>query len=159
MKLQVGKIAPEFSALTDEGKKISSSSLNGKYLVLYFYPKDNTPGCTIESKEFNDLHADLVKNNAVLVGVSKDNAASHKKFRDKYGFTFDLLVDEDAKICRQFGVYAEKSMFGKKYMGINRVTFLIGPDGKILHIWEKVKLLGHAKEVLEKLITFQAAEQ
>lgn len=148
--LNVGDLAPDFSMPVREGENIKLADLKGKFVVLYFYPRDDTPGCTVEAKEFNELKDEFIKNNAVIVGVSKDDLKSHAKFKEKYCLEFDLACD-NGKICEKYGVWGEKSMYGKKYMGINRVTFLIGKEGEIAHIWPKVNPNGHAKEVLETL--------
>ena len=122
-----------------------------KYLILFFYPKDNTPGCTLEACSFRDHQSDFSDLNAVIVGVSKDSEKSHEKFVDKFNLPYELIADEDLKLVNAFGVLKEKNMFGKKYMGIERSTFLIDPNGKILQSWRKVKVLGHTKEILEEL--------
>lgn len=149
--LNIGDQAPEFSIKTAENKQIHLSDLQGKYVVLYFYPKDDTPGCTIEAIDFNELLPEFEKLNAVILGVSKDDLKSHDKFKNKYNLKFDLGADVDNVACGKYSVIGEKSMFGKKYIGINRVTFLIDPKGKITHIWPKVSVNGHAREVLQKL--------
>ena len=150
--LQVGVEAPDFNLPTQDDKKfIKLSDLRGKNVVLYFYPKDNTPGCTIEAKEFNSLKEEFSKLNTVVFGVSKDNEKSHKIFADKYCLTFDLLADVNGEVSTSYGVLVEKSMFGKKYMGLQRATFLIDTEGKILHIWPKAGFMWHAKEVLEEV--------
>jgi peroxiredoxin Q/BCP len=146
--LEIGDRAPDFEMSTDNDKVIKLGNLKGSLVILYFYPKDDTPGCTIEAKEFNDLKGEFDKYNAIIIGVSKDNLKSHQKFKEKYCLNFDLAFD-DAGICEKYSVWGEKSMYGKKYMGINRATFLIGKDGNIAHIWPKVSPNGHAKEVLD----------
>lgn len=152
MKLEVGKTAPLFSLLSDEGE-ISLSDLRGKNVVLYFYPKDDTPGCTIEAQDFAKRNADFEKLNCIILGVSKDDVESHCKFISKYKLNFNLLVDSDGEVCERYGVIKEKSMFGKKYLGIDRSTFLIDKLGKISHIWRSVKVNGHVEEVLAALGT------
>lgn len=146
---QVGAKAPNFSAATDGAGKASLKDFAGKKLVLYFYPKDDTPGCTTEANDFRTLMDDFTKANTVVLGVSKDSVKSHDKFKDKYCLPFGLLSDEDGKICEAYGVWVEKSMYGKKYMGIQRATFLIDEAGKIAAVWPKVSVTGHAKEVLD----------
>ncbi len=150
--LQIGAVAPDFNLPTQEDKKfIKLSDLRGKNVVLYFYPKDNTPGCTIEAKEFNSLKEEFNKLNTVVFGVSKDDEKSHKNFAEKYCLTFDLLSDVNGEVSTSYGVLVEKSMFGKKYMGLQRATFLIDTEGKILHIWPKAGFMWHAKEVLKEV--------
>ena len=150
--LQVGVAAPDFTLSTQDDKKfIKLSDLRGKNVVLYFYPKDNTPGCTIEAKGFNSLKEEFNKLNTVVFGVSKDDEKSHKIFAEKHCLTFDLLADVNGTVSTSYGVLVEKSMFGKKYMGIQRATFLIDTEGKILHIWPKAGFMWHAKEVLEEV--------
>lgn len=122
---------------------------SNKYIVLYFYPKDNTPGCTIEGRDFAELNEQFKAKNIIVYGVSKDSINSHKKFISKQGFNFALISDTDGSLCSEFGVIQMKKMFGKEYMGIVRSTFVIAPDGKILKHWSKVKVKGHAKEVLD----------
>jgi len=149
--LKVGDKAPAFTLVDDSGKKVSLKDFKGKKVVLYFYPKDLTPGCTVEACDFRDISALLKKKKAVVLGVSKDSVALHQKFRDKHELNFPLLSDEDGKVCEAYGVWQEKSMYGKKYMGISRTTFIIGTTGKIEKIFEKVKVKGHSQEVLESL--------
>lgn len=149
MDLSVGDIAPDIQIVVSQEQQFALSSLKGKNVVLYFYPKDNTPGCTIEAKSFESHTKDFEKLNTVVIGVSKDTIKSHDKFKNSCDLTFDLAADEDTKICQTYGVLAEKSMFGKKYMGINRTTFLINKEGKISYIWNDVNVFGHAKEVIE----------
>ena len=149
--LKVGEKAPTFTLVDDSGKKVSLKDFKGKKVVLYFYPKDLTPGCTVEACDFRDISALLKKKKAVVLGVSKDSVTLHGKFRDKHELNFPLLSDEDGKVCEAYGVWQEKSMYGKKYMGIARTTFIIGTTGKIENIFEKVKVKGHTEEVLENL--------
>lgn len=149
--LKSGDTAPAFDLPTDGGRSISLKALAGNNVVLYFYPKDDTPGCTVEAKEFRDHMSEFEKNNAIIVGVSKDSVKSHDKFKEKFCLPFILASDEEIKTCTDYGVWVEKSMYGKKYMGIDRVTFLIDGKGKIAHVWEKVKPEGHAAAVLEKV--------
>jgi len=150
-KLKEGDVAPEFTAPTNGGGTVSLADLRGKHVVLYFYPKDNTPGCTIEACAFRDEFADFKKKGVVVLGVSVDPVKAHDKFVKKYELPFTLVADEDRKIVEAYGVWGLKSFMGLKFMGIHRVTFLIGPDGRIKRIWEKVKVGKHAKEVLEAL--------
>lgn len=151
LKLKVGDPAPEFSAATNGGGKVSLADFKGKNVILYFYPKDDTPGCTKEACAFRDQFAEFTKNGAVVLGVSTDPVKAHDKFVEKYKLPFTLLADEEKKIVQAYGVWGEKSFLGKKYMGTHRVTFLIGPEGRIKKIWPKVKPEEHAKEVLAAL--------
>jgi peroxiredoxin Q/BCP len=151
LKLKEGDKAPEFSAITNGGGKISLADYLGKNVILYFYPKDDTPGCTKEACAFRDHFADFKKRGAIVFGVSPDSVKSHDKFVKKFKLPFTLLADEDKKIVEAYGVWGEKSFMGRKYMGTNRVTFLIGPDGKIKKIWPLVKPEEHAAEVLAAL--------
>lgn len=146
--LQEGDKAPDFSLPTDGEGKISLAKLKGKKLVLYFYPKDDTPGCTLESKDFAAAMKDFEKNGAMIVGLSKDSVKSHDKFKAKFCLPFSLASDEEGHTCEDYGVWVEKSMYGKTYMGIERSTFLIDAKGSIARIWRKVKVEGHAQEVL-----------
>ncbi|MFN3233921.1 MAG: thioredoxin-dependent thiol peroxidase [Gammaproteobacteria bacterium] len=147
----MSKKAPNFSVMSDEGKMISLSDFKGKKVVLYFYPKDNTPGCTKESCGFNESLSKFEKHNVVVLGVSKDDVKKHQKFKEKYGFQFNLLADTEGELCKAYGVLAEKNMFGKKYMGIVRSTFLIDENGNIEKEWRKVSVPGHVDEVLKSV--------
>lgn len=147
-KPQVGELAPEFALPADDGSTVTLKSLRGKNIVLYFYPKDDTPGCTVEALDFTALKPRFDKANTVVLGISKDTVAKHCKFRDKHGLTVRLLSDEDGVVLEAYGVWAEKSLYGRKFMGINRTTFLIDAKGKIASIWPKVKVKGHAEDVL-----------
>jgi thioredoxin-dependent peroxiredoxin len=147
--LQQGDSAPDFTLPGDGGSTISLKGLRGKKVVLYFYPKDDTSGCTLEAKNFNDSKAAFAKAGAEIIGVSADSVASHDKFKKKYGLDFALASDESKAMLEAYGVWVEKSMYGKKYMGIERSTFLIGADGKIAAVWFKVKVPGHVDEVLK----------
>lgn len=149
MSLSVGDKAPDFTLPTDDGGKISLKSLKGKPVVLYFYPKDDTSGCTAEACAFRDAMPDFSKIKAQIVGISRDSVASHEKFKKKYKLPFPLASDEDGKVCESYGTWVEKSMYGRKYMGIDRSTFLIDGKGVIRGIWRKVKVPGHAEEVLK----------
>lgn len=142
-------MAPEFSLPGDSGSTVSLSSYRGKKVVLYFYPKDDTSGCTKEAIEFNGLKAEFAKANTVIVGMSPDSPKSHDKFKAKYDLTFPIAADENKTALEAYGVWVEKSMYGRKYMGVERTTVLIGTDGQILAIWPKVKVDGHAAEVLK----------
>ena len=153
-KLQVGDQAPEFKINVAENKIISLSNFTGKYLVLYFYPKDSTPGCTIEAQDFNHHLQEFSSMECEVIGISKDDLSSHDKFCQKHDLRFMLGADTEGIMCKDYDVWAQKSMFGKKYMGINRSTFLIDPTGKIIYIWPKVSVSGHAKSVLNKLRDF-----
>ncbi|MCC7260353.1 MAG: thioredoxin-dependent thiol peroxidase [Alphaproteobacteria bacterium] len=147
--LQVGDKAPAFTLPADSGKDISLSDYRGKKVVLYFYPKDDTPGCTLEAKAFTAHIKDFIAAGAVVIGASKDDIKSHCKFRDKFNIAYPLVSDTDGSLCASYGVWIEKSMYGKKYMGIERATFLIDEEGVLAHIWHNVKADGHAEEVLE----------
>lgn len=149
MSLQVGDKAPDFTLPTDGGGKISLKDLRGKTVILYFYPKDDTSGCTAEACAFRDSLPDFSKAKATVLGVSKDSVVSHDKFKAKYGLTFPLLSDADGKVTEAYGTWVEKSMYGRKYMGVERATFLIDGKGVIRGIWRKVKVPGHADEVLQ----------
>jgi len=148
LKLKEGDIAPDFTATTSGGGKLSLADFKGKNIILYFYPRDDTPGCTKEACAFRDQFADFKKKGAVVLGVSTDPVKSHDKFVEKYKLPFTLLADEDKKIVEAYGVWGQKSFMGRKYMGTHRVTFLIGPDGRIKKIWPEVKPAEHAAEVL-----------
>jgi thioredoxin-dependent peroxiredoxin len=149
--LTEGDKLAKLTLLDDEGNKVSTHSLLGGHLVLYFYPKDDTPGCTNEGTQFRDLYDAFKKKGTQVVGVSRDSVDSHRKFKEKFDFPFPLLADTDSKLCDAFGVIVEKNMYGKKSMGVARSTFLIDPDGKIVKVWPKVKVEGHAAEVLSSL--------
>ena len=149
MALEIGSPAPDFSLPDETGAPVSLSSLKGKKVVLYFYPKDDTSGCTIEAKDFSCLVDDFAKEGAVVIGMSPDSAKSHGKFLAKHELKVRLVADEDKSAIQAYGVWAEKSMYGRKYMGVERSTFLIGEDGKILEIWKGVKVRGHAEAVLD----------
>lgn len=145
--LEVGDKAPAFSVLADNGEKVSLKDFKGQPVVLYFYPKDDTPGCTQEGCDLRDAFPRFKKAKAVILGVSKDTVEKHKKFKAKYGFPFLLLSDDEGKMCEAYGVWKEKSLYGRKYMGIERTTFVIDEAGKIAKIFPKVKVTGHAAEV------------
>ncbi len=146
---RMNRVVADFKAAATGDKTISLKELRGKNVVIYFYPKDATPGCTLEGQDFRDLNPKFKRANTIILGVSKDTIASHEKFKAKQNFPFDLLSDPDEKLCKKFDVIKEKNMYGKKYMGIERSTFLIDADGKLRHEWRKVKVKGHAEAVLE----------
>lgn len=147
--LKTGIKAPAFTGLDQNGNKVSLKDFAGKTLILYFYPKDNTPGCTAEACNLRDNYAELIKNGYAIVGVSPDPASSHQKFISKYSLPFPLLADTDQTICSKYEAWGEKSMYGKKYMGIIRKTIVIGETGKILNIIDKVDTKDHTRQILE----------
>ena len=149
--MQVNDKAPILHTTDETGKEVALTDFLGKTVVLYFYPKADTPGCTKEACGFRDTYKQIQKTGAVLLGISADTAGSQKKFQDKFSLPFSLLADPEKKIAEKFGVVKEKNMYGRKVMGIARTTFVIGPDGKIKHIFNNVKPEGHAEEVLEWL--------
>ncbi|MGJ3265013.1 MAG: peroxiredoxin [Salinarimonas sp.] len=148
MALVIGEPAPDFTLAADGGRTVSLADLKGKTVVLYFYPKDDTSGCTKEAQAFNGMRDAFDAAGAVVVGVSPDSVKSHDKFKAKYELGFDLLSDEEKGTLEAYGVWVEKSMYGKKYMGVERTTVLIDGDGKVVEVWPKVKVPGHAEEVL-----------
>lgn len=149
--LEVGKKAPSFSLKNQNDELVSLKDFKGQKVVLYFYPKDNTSGCTKEACSFNENIFSLNKINAVVLGVSPDSIQSHKKFADKYGLTFNLLSDSEKTLVQAYDVWKEKSMYGKKYMGVERTTVIIDENGKISKIFNKVKVEGHTQQVLDAL--------
>ena len=149
MTVAVGKKLPAFSLPRSDGSSWKTSDVAGQKLVLFFYPKAMTPGCTLEGQDFRDLHAAFKRAKTTVLGISKDSCERHAKFRAKEDFPFELLSDEDEKVCRLFDVIREKSLYGRKFMGIERSTFLFGADGKLAREWRKVRVKGHAAEVLE----------
>lgn len=149
--IEEGKKAPAFSLKDQSGQTVKLTDFSGKYVVLYFYPKDDTPGCTKEACSFRDEHSKLEKAGAVVLGVSPDEEARHVKFIEKYKLPFTLLADTEHAVAEKYGAWGEKNNYGKKSMGIVRSTFLIGPDGKVAKVWPKVKPEGHGEEVLEAL--------
>ncbi len=149
--LKAGQKAPQFSLINDAGVTVKLSALRGNKVVLYFYPKDNTPGCTQESCDFRDSFSRLKKQGVVVLGVSRDSVQSHQKFKNKYDLPFELLADESGKVCESYGVWQEKSNYGKTYMGIVRSTFLIDEQGKLLKVYSKVSVKGHVDEVIAEL--------
>ena len=149
MSVELGDKAPDFTLPTDGAGSVSLSKLNGKKVVLYFYPKDDTSGCTAEACGFRDSFPDYGGAGAVVIGVSKDSAASHDKFKKKHGLPFILASDTGGEVCEKYGVWVEKSMYGRKYMGIERATFLIDGKGVVRGVWHKVRVPGHVAEVLK----------
>jgi thioredoxin-dependent peroxiredoxin len=149
--MKINDKAPDFSTTDENGNGVASKDFRGKTVVLFFYPKADTPGCTKEACGFRDAYSQIKKTGAVVLGISADPPAKQKKFQEKYHLPFPLLADTDKKICNAFGVIKDKSMYGKIFKGISRMTFVIGPDGKIQHIFDKVKAEGHAEEVLAYL--------
>ncbi len=149
--LQTGAKLPKVELADDSGSNLSTLDLVGKPLVVYFYPKDDTPGCTNEATQFRDLTDEFEKKGAEIVGVSRDSVASHQKFKAKYDIPFRLLADTESKLCDAFGVIVEKNMYGKKSMGVQRSTFLFDTSGKLVHVWPKVSVDGHAEDVLSKI--------
>jgi len=147
----MNRVVADFSCASTGDKKVSLKDLRGQHVVLYFYPKDSTPGCTTEGQDFRDLHARFKRQKALIFGVSRDSIASHEKFKAKQGFPFDLLSDPDEKLCRRFDVIREKTLYGRKFMGVERSTFLIDAEGKLRQEWRKLKVKGHAAEVLESV--------
>lgn len=146
---KVGDRAPDFTLPTDGTGSVTLSALRGKPVVLYFYPRDDTPGCTMEACGFNDNLPNFSSVNAEIVGISKDNEASHARFRDKYGLKFRLAADTETKVAKAYGVWVEKSLYGRKYMGMDRATYLIDKDGVIRNVWRSVKVAGHVDDVLK----------
>ena len=147
----LNRVIADFSADATRNKKVRLKEHRGQNVVLYFYPKDSTPGCTTEGRDFSALHAKFRRRNTVIYGVSRDSMASHEKFRDKQGFKFDLISDPDERLCKKFDVVREKTLYGRKFMGVVRSTFLIDANGKLRREWRNVKVKGHAEEVLEAL--------
>jgi thioredoxin-dependent peroxiredoxin len=154
--LEDGKKAPDFSLPDADGKTVKLASLKGHPVVIYFYPKDDTSGCTAEAKGFTCLAGDFKKAGAEVIGISPDSPASHRKFQEKYDLGVRLLADEERKAAAAYGVWVEKSMYGRKYMGVERSTFLVDDAGKIAKIWRKVKVPGHAEVVLEAVRSLKA---
>ena len=149
--LSVGEKAPAFDLPNQDGNNVKLGDYAGKWLVVYFYPRDDTPGCTVEAREFTDLKKDFDNNNALILGVSPDSEKKHCKFIDKHKLKIDLLADENSTMLSDYGVWQEKSMYGKTYMGVVRTTYLIDPDGSVAEAWTKVKARGHAEIVLDRL--------
>ena len=151
VKVKLGKKVPDFTATATNDSVFSLSENMGKNIVIYFYPKDNTPGCTKEGEDFRDQFEEFISNNTLVVGVSRDSVKSHDKFICKYNFPFDLIADEDEAVCQLFDVIKEKNMYGRKYMGIERSTFLIDTNGTLINEWRKVKVKGHVEDILDAL--------
>jgi len=156
MTLLVGDQAPDFTLTSDQNLTISLKEYRGKKIILYFYPKDDTPGCTREACDFRDSITTISDKNTVVFGISKDKPTKHQKFRDKYQLPFTLLSDESGEVCMAYGVIDKKSLFGNTFLGITRSTFLIDEQGIIQHIWRKVKVADHVADVINKLITEQS---
>jgi peroxiredoxin Q/BCP len=155
--IEQGKSAPAFTLKSDDGEKLSLAGFKGRYLVVYFYPRDDTPGCTLEAQGFNKALAQLDKLGAAVVGVSKDSLESHCKFRDKYKLKFPLLSDPDGKTIEKYGAWGEKNMYGKKSMGIVRSTVIVDPDGKVAKVFPKVRVDGHVEAVIDAIKQHKAA--
>lgn len=147
--VEKGAKAPAFKLPTDDGGHVSSKDLVGRLAVIYFYPKDDTPGCTTEAKDFTRLAPDFKRAGVAVVGISPDSVKKHQKFREKHDLDIRLAADEDHAVAEKFGVWIEKSLYGRKYMGVDRSTFLIDAKGRVAEVWHKVKVPGHAEEVLE----------
>ena len=152
-KVSIGKKVPDFSVAATSDQIVSLKDYRGKNLVVYFYPKDSTPGCTLEGQDFRDQLSKFKRQKTVVFGVSRDSLSSHERFREKQGFNFDLLSDPDEKLCRLFDVIREKNMYGRKVMGVERSTFLIDQQGVLRQEWRKVRVKGHVAEVLDAVKT------
>ena|SRR3990167_7422385 len=150
MTLSIGDNAPDFTLSTDQGTPMTLSQLRGKKVILYFYPKDNTPGCTREACDFRDQFARFKQQGIDMIGISKDSAKTHAQFKKKYGLPFTLLVDDEARVCEAYGVINPKSLFGKTFLGIKRSTFFIDEQGVIRAIWRNVKVAGHVEQLLNE---------
>ena len=150
-KIKIGEKAPEFSVVDEKGKAHSLKDYKGKKIILYFYPRDLTPGCTTEAQEFQELLSKIKRKKAVILGVSRDDQKKHQKFIEKLGLKFPLLTDEDGSLCKSYGVWKKKKFMGKEFMGIVRTTYIINESGKVSHIWEKVRVKGHVEEVVKNL--------
>ncbi|MCX7909337.1 MAG: peroxiredoxin [Ignavibacteria bacterium] len=155
MALELGIKAPEFVGYTDSETKINLSDFRGKWVVLYFYPKDNTSGCTREACDFRDNYERITQYNAEVIGVSPDSIKSHKNFKSKYNLNFHLVADPDKEICKQYDVLGEKTMYGKKYLGVVRSTYIIDPEGVIRYVNPKVNVEGHVDEIIQELVKLQ----
>ena len=156
MMMETGKKAPSFTLKNQTGEEITLSDFKGRWVVLYFYPKDLTPGCTVEACDFTEAFLPFQKENAVVLGVSPDSVKSHQKFVEQKNLKITLLADENHAVCEKYGVWQLKKFMGKEFMGVVRSTFIIDPNGKVVHLWPKVRVAGHAKEVLEKLRELKA---
>ncbi len=157
--IEAGSTAPSFTAPTNDGGSLSLDSLRGRAVVLYFYPRDDTPGCTREAQEFTEALPAFAAAGVEIVGVSKDSAAKHDRFRAKYGLPFTLVSDAESDICERYGVWVEKKNYGKTYMGIERATFLIDAEGTVARVWRKVKVAGHVEKVLEAARTLDSGDK
>lgn len=155
-KAVAGKPVPDAEMLTTGGKTLRLHDLKGKFVVLYFYPKDDTPGCTLEGRDFRDKHAQFRKLKALIYGISRDSLASHEKFKAKFKFPFELVADEDEKLCKLFDVIREKSLYGKKYLGVDRSTFILDQDGVLRREFRGVKVKGHVDEIIEEIRKLQS---
>jgi thioredoxin-dependent peroxiredoxin len=155
--MNIGDVVSDDEFMVTGGLTTSFQAYRGKWLVLYFYPKDATSGCTLEGQDFRDKYADFVAHNAEILGVSRDSLKSHENFKAKQNFPFALIIDIDEKICAQFEVIKMKSMYGKQYLGIERSTFLLDPNGVLKHVWSNVKVKGHVTEVFETLLRFASS--
>ena len=153
--IQIGRVVPRFKLPATGDKTVDLKTLRGKNVVLYFYPKDNTPGCTTEGCDFKSHHLKFKRRNTVILGISRDSIASHEKFKEKFNFPFDLLSDADEKACQLFAVIKEKNMYGRKVIGIERSTFLIDGSGKLQNEWRRVKVKGHVEVVLDAVQALQ----
>jgi len=155
--IEVGKKAPAFSLTDDQGNKVKLSDLKGRLVVLYFYPRDDTPGCTRQACAFRDSQKEIVQLGAVVLGISTDSVDSHQRFRDKYHLNFPLLSDPEHKVCELYGAWREKNMYGKKSMGIQRSTYLIDADGKVAKLWKRVQVDGHDQSVLQAVMELKSS--
>jgi peroxiredoxin Q/BCP len=156
--IEPGKRAPDFNLTADDGRKVRLADLKGKPVVLYFYPKDDTPGCTREACAFRDRRGELQETGAAVLGISPDSVESHGKFRDKFQLNFPLLADTDHHVAERYGAWREKNMYGKKSMGIQRSTYLIDADGKVANVWKRVSVDGHDQQVLDALRELQSGK-
>lgn len=155
MNLKIGDQAPDFTLISDQNQPTTLKNLHGKKIVLYFYPKDDTPGCTQEACDFRDALTTFSAQNTVIIGISKDNPGKHQKFKQKYHLPFTLLADETGEVCEAYGVFKPKSLFGKTFLSIQRTTFLLDEDGIIRAIWPKVQVTGHIQQVLNELTSIE----
>jgi peroxiredoxin Q/BCP len=156
--IEAGSMAPDFTLPAADGSKISLRKFKGRYVALYFYPKDMTSGCTAEACDFQDRLDRITGTGAVVIGVSPDPVARHKTFAEKYGLEFILLSDEEHAVLEKYGVWKMKKLYGREYMGVERTTFLIGPDGKVLRVWPKVRVAGHADDVISAIESFKSGK-
>ncbi len=147
--IEPGQPAPDFTLTDQRGKDVSLSDFRGKAVVLYFYPRDNTPGCTLQACAFRDMHGDFRRADAIILGISPDDAASHKKFAAKRKLPFTLLADPDKRVCQSYGVWKEKKLYGRTFIGLERTTFVIDRDGVVARVFPRVRVLGHAKKVFD----------